>query len=187
MNTVNASTNFTGFQLHLGRSPRVIPPIIPSNLSIELADVGQLAANVLNNLEHDVAQARDNLLHVKIQQAHHMSASRSHDPTYAIGDYVMLSTFNRRHEYKKAGEWHMGKFSPRWDSPYRITNSHPEASTYTLDICSNAFPVYHTSKLKPHRANNSVLFPSHALTHPDPIVNKDGLEEFTVEQILDSC
>jgi hypothetical protein len=75
MNTVNASTNFSGFQLHLGRLPWVIPPMIPSDLPIELANAGQLAAKILNNLEHNVAHAHDNLLHAKIQQAHHASAS----------------------------------------------------------------------------------------------------------------
>jgi hypothetical protein len=98
----------------------------------------------------------------------------------------MLSTFNRRHEYKKAGERWTAKIFPRWDSPYRITKSHPEASTYTLDIWSNAFPVYHTSELKPHHANDPNLFPLHTLTHPGPIVTEDGLEEFTVDQILNS-
>jgi hypothetical protein len=28
MNTVNVSTGFSGFQLRMGRSPRVIPPLI---------------------------------------------------------------------------------------------------------------------------------------------------------------
>jgi hypothetical protein len=32
MNTVNASTGFLPFQLCLGRSPRIIPPIIPYSL-----------------------------------------------------------------------------------------------------------------------------------------------------------
>ena len=36
MNTMNASTNYSGFQLCLGHSLQIIPPIIPSNLSPEL-------------------------------------------------------------------------------------------------------------------------------------------------------
>jgi len=65
---------------------------------------------------------------------------------------------------------------------------HGENNTvaYTLDICSNTFPVYHTSKIKPHHANDPILFPLHTLTHPGPIVTKDGLEEFTIDQILNS-
>ena len=36
MNTVNASTGFSGFQLHLGRSLRLIPPMVPTNLPDDL-------------------------------------------------------------------------------------------------------------------------------------------------------
>jgi hypothetical protein len=160
MNTDNASTNFSAFQLHLGRSPRVIPPIVPSDLPIELADVGVQATTVLNNLLNNTANARDNLLQAKIQQSHHASSSCSPDPNYAIGDMVMLSTLNCWHEYKKRGEHQTAKFFPRWDGPYRVTNAHPTASTYTLDIKSNVFPVYHASELKPHLANDSSLFPN---------------------------
>jgi Chromo (CHRromatin Organisation MOdifier) domain len=186
MNTVNASTNFSGFQLHLGRSPRIIPPMIPSELPEDLADAHGLALTVINNLENDVAEARDNLLHAKIQQAHYASTSQSPDPGYAIGDFVMLSTFNRRREFKKAGRRRTAKLFPRWDGPYRVTTAHLEASTYTLDIRTNAFPVYHTSELKPHHANDPILFPSRTLTHPGPIVTEQGLEEFTIDKILDS-
>ena len=141
---------------------------------------------VLNKLRDDTAQASDNLLQAKIQQAHHASASRSPDPNYAIGDMVMLSTLNRRHEYKKKGEHWTAKFFPRWDGPYHVTKTHTAASTYTLDIKSNAFPVYHASELKPHLTNDSTLFPNHALARPGPILTEDGLEEFTVDQILNS-
>ena len=78
--------------------------MIPSELPEDLADACGLALTVINNLKNDVAEARDNLLHVKIQQVHYASTSRSPDPGYAIGDFVMLSTFNRQREFKKAGE-----------------------------------------------------------------------------------
>jgi hypothetical protein len=32
MNTVNASTGISGFEMKMGRSPRVIPPLVPSEL-----------------------------------------------------------------------------------------------------------------------------------------------------------
>jgi len=71
MNSVNASTGFSGFQLHLGRSPRVILPIVPGNLPVELYDAGQTATALIDRLNNDVAQARDNLLLAKITQIHH--------------------------------------------------------------------------------------------------------------------
>jgi hypothetical protein len=68
--------------------------MVPSSLPGDLAEAGQLALTVINNLEEDIAEVHNNLLHAKIQQAHHASLSRSPDPNYAIRDFVMLSTFN---------------------------------------------------------------------------------------------
>lgn len=185
MNTVNSSTGFSGFQLHLGRSPRIIPPLFTTDMPEDLQDAAKLATNLLNQLANDVTEAQDNLLQAKISQAHHADTSRRPDPHYEVNDLVMLSTANRRHEYKKKGEKRTAKFFPRWDGPYRITHVHPEASTYTLDIPTNAFPVYHVSELKTHHANDPLLFPSRELTQPAPILTADGLEEYLVDEILD--
>jgi hypothetical protein len=95
MNTVNASMGFSGFQLHLGRSPRVIPPMIPETLPEELQDAGVTATSLIEQLQDDVAQARDNLLLEKITQSHHASANRAPDPAYKVNKLVMLSTANR--------------------------------------------------------------------------------------------
>jgi hypothetical protein len=98
----------------------------------------------------------------------------------------MLSTKHRRHQYKKRGEKRTAKFFPRWDGPFQVTHSHPEASSYTLDIWTNAYPVYHASELNPHLANNSTLFPNCEFSQPGPILTANGLEEHTVEEIIDS-
>ena len=186
MNTVNALTNFTGFQLHLGRSPRVIPPLVPSSLEDHLKDAATSALKVIEQLEIDVTKAQDNLLHAKIQQAHHAGASHGPEPNYKIGNLVMLSTANQRHEYKKKGELRMAKFFPWWDGPYTITDVHLEASTYTLNIPTDAYPIYHASKLKTHIANNPNLFPDQQLLQPGPIVTANSLEEYTMDEIIDS-
>jgi hypothetical protein len=96
MNTVNASTRFSGFQLHLGRSLRILPPIVPDTLLIELKDAAETATVLIQHVKDDVAKAWDNLLLTKITQAHHSAAARSPDPHYKVGDLVMLSTTNRR-------------------------------------------------------------------------------------------
>jgi hypothetical protein len=95
MNTINASTGYSSFQLHLGRSPRIIPPLIPGNLPEELRDAAATATSLMNQLSDDIADARDNLLLAKITQAHHAASTRGPDPNYKIGDLVMLSTANR--------------------------------------------------------------------------------------------
>jgi len=186
MNTINASTKFSGFQLHLGRSPRVIPPIIPQTLPLELLNAADTAMTTIQQLTNDVAEARDNLLLTKITQTFHANASRGTDPNYKPGDLVMLSTKHRRHEYKKKGERRTAKFFPRWDGPFRITDSHPEASTYTLDIPTNAYPLYHSSELKPHTPNDPTLFPDREFSQPGPVLTANGLEEHAIEEIIDS-
>lgn len=109
MNTVNASTGFSGFQL--GCSPRVIPPIVPKHLPIELQDAALTAMLVIQQLEDDVAQARDNLLLAKITQSHHANTNHVLDPGFNINDLVMLSTANRRHKYKKRAKNELRSFS----------------------------------------------------------------------------
>jgi hypothetical protein len=186
MNTVNASTGYSGFQLHLGRSPCVIPPLIPSVLSPEHADSLPLISDLIDRLNTDVADARDNLLLAKITQTHHANKSRAPDPLFKIGDFMHLSTANRRHKYKKIGEKRSAKFFPHWDGPFHITDTHPEASTYTLDIPFNTYPTYHVTQLKHYVLNDPILFPNCELSQPGPIVTPSGLEEFFVENIIDS-
>jgi hypothetical protein len=157
MNTVNTSMGLLGFQLHLGCSPHMMPPIVPQLLPVDLQAAGDTAVTIINGLKDDVAQAQDNLLLTKITQAFHVSATRLPDPMYKKDNLVMLSTVNRRHEYKKKGEKCSAKFFPRWDGPYCITDTHPEAS---INIKTNAYHVYHVSLLKPHHANDDKLFPS---------------------------
>jgi hypothetical protein len=139
MNTVNASTGFSGFQLHLGRSPRIIPPIVPSALPTELQDTMKIASDILTHLTDNVAEAHNNLLLTKITQTHHTSSACSAaDPGYKKGDFIMLSTTNRRHEYKKKGEKRTAKFFPRWDGPYRtlliVTQKHPHTHLTYLQM-----------------------------------------------------
>jgi hypothetical protein len=159
-NSINASTGYSGFQLHLGRSPRVIPPLIKPTTPTEHADINITTSKMITCLLSDVADACDNLLIAKITQSHHTAQHRGPDPDFKIGDLVMLSTANWRYEYKKKGEKRTAKFFPHWDGPYKITNKHPEASTYTLNTNSKIFPVFHASELKRCPPNDNSLFPS---------------------------
>jgi hypothetical protein len=92
MNTVNASMGFSGFQLHLGCSPQIMPPIVPQSLPVDLQTAGNTATTIIDRLTNDVAQACDNLLLTKITQAFHASTTRCPDPMYKKNDLVMLST-----------------------------------------------------------------------------------------------
>jgi hypothetical protein len=104
MNSVNASTGYSGFQLHLSHSPQIIPLIIQPNLPTELLNASETASAIIQQLQTDVADTKDNLLLAKITQGHHAVASRGPEPIYSVNDMVMLSTTNRRHKYKTKGD-----------------------------------------------------------------------------------
>jgi hypothetical protein len=74
MNTVNASPSFSGFQLRMGHSPRIIPLVTPPPR--DAPDEEKLACKIIDQLALDVAEAQDNLLTAKINQAEQANKSR---------------------------------------------------------------------------------------------------------------
>jgi hypothetical protein len=113
MNSVNTSTGFSNFHLRLGRSPRIIPPLVPTTLTSPRTTEDDIshARGVIERVQTDIAKAKDNLLLAKIFQAHHANIHRSPEPPFQIGDKVMLSTLHRRQEFKKKGEKRAAKTS----------------------------------------------------------------------------
>ncbi|KAI0081092.1 hypothetical protein K474DRAFT_1558712, partial [Panus rudis PR-1116 ss-1] len=107
MNTVNTSTRFSPFQLHIGRSPRLIPPLAapPPDASPPELNAQQL----LDAIECDVLEAQDNLFLAKTAQAHYADKHRSPETVYSVGDMVLLSTFHRRREYLQRGQSRVAK------------------------------------------------------------------------------
>ena len=184
MNTVNKSTGYTPFQLRLGKSPRVLPPLIPGPPNPSAVHIR--AREVIERLQTDVADAKDNLMVAKISQSYHANKTRRDDPKYAIGDLVILSTLNRRREYKNSEDKRVAKFMPRFDGPYLVTDIHEKASTVTLDLPNtfHIFPIFHTSLVKPFHQNDGCKFPRRTLEKPGP-VDVDGVEEHVVEKIVD--
>jgi hypothetical protein len=96
MNMANKSTRFSGFQLHLGHSPHLIPPFVAASPTLLAsnphADAKHTASKTITCLITDVAEAKDNLLLMKITQSHHADKSRGPDHPYHVNDLVMLST-----------------------------------------------------------------------------------------------
>jgi hypothetical protein len=67
MNTVNLSTGFSPFQLCMGRSPCVIPPL---TLPVPASDKDEIKAwKIIKELKILTMEAQDNLLRAKISQA----------------------------------------------------------------------------------------------------------------------
>jgi len=183
MNTINASTGFSPFQLRMGRSPRVIPPLI-MDADNEVEDIR--AAEVIKRLEADVDEAKDNLLMAKISQSIQVNMDRTDDFPLKIGDRVLLSTLHRRNDYKSKDSKRVAKFMPRFDGPYTITKVDHTHSTVTLDFpnCPNVFPTFHMSQIIPFIENDATLFRSRQLSKPPPIII-DEEEEYFIDKIID--
>jgi hypothetical protein len=150
MNNVNASTGYSGFQLHIGRSPRVVPPLVQPTRD-ESKDE-QAARKVIENIERCVEDAKDCLLKAKVEQEYYSNVGRADDEVYKVGDKVMLSMLNRRREYVHGSnkEKRVAKFLPRFDGPYMVTEVMPQFSAYTIDMLNqlNVFNTFHASQLK---------------------------------------
>ncbi|EJF55693.1 hypothetical protein DICSQDRAFT_24568, partial [Dichomitus squalens LYAD-421 SS1] len=112
MSAINASTGFSRFQLHIGRQPRILPPILSADaqsVALDAPDETRLAENILSSIETDVFEAQDNLLAAKLAQITAANRGRSEDPPYAVGDLVLLSTFHRRRDYMRKGDNRVAK------------------------------------------------------------------------------
>lgn len=188
MNTENASTGVTPFQLKSGHSPRLLPPLTvhesePDETETELVS----AIQIIDNIQRNVKSAQDNLTVAKTQQAHHANKHRGPEDVYQVGDMVMLSTQNRRREYANKHEKRSAKFFPRFDGPYRVVKSFPEKSEYTLKLpgSTKIFPGFHASLLQRHVPNDADLFPNREHARPGPVITEDGQEEWEVECIVD--
>ena len=187
LNTVNASTGFTGFQLKTGHSPRIIPPLVPTVPAADEIDDVERALAILKRLDDDILEARDNLLRAKVHQADQANKHRAAEVVYNEGDSVMLSTFHRRREYVQKDQKRVAKFMPRFDGPYRITKSFPERSVYTLDMpnAPELYPTFHSTLLTKHLPNDDVLFPGRVRRHPGTIMTENGEVEWWVDEIID--
>lgn len=185
MNTINQSTGFTPFQLRLDHNPRLIPPLIPNTDLSPLLPAQLTAQSVIDRLEHDLWEAKDNMIKSKISQAQQANRLHRIGFPFEVGQRVYLSTLHRRREYKSENEKRVVKFMPRFDGPYKIIKIDPAHSTVTLDLPSSPdiFPVFHTSEILPFIENDDVLFPSHALHAPEPVCVNDNLE-YVIEKSL---
>jgi hypothetical protein len=150
MNTINVSSGFSPFQLHMGHSPCLIPPIAPALAEEASSDVDTaLALALIKCITLDIKEAKDNLLAAKVAQAEFANRHRGDEIVYSVGDKVMLSTIHRCREYMQKNSDRVAKFMPRFDGPFLMIKAFPEKSIYTLELPNepNRFPTFHASLL----------------------------------------
>jgi hypothetical protein len=147
-----------------------------------------MRSELMERVNQDLAEAKDNLMLAKVFQADQANRRRGPEDIYAIDDMVMLSTANRRRDYASTGSGRSAKLFPRHDGPYRVVDAHPQTSTYRLDIPnapSNFCFTFHASQLKRFVPNDRDLFPERELSRDGPVVLPDGREEHVIERVLD--
>ncbi|KIM73091.1 hypothetical protein PILCRDRAFT_81401 [Piloderma croceum F 1598] len=87
MNTVNILTGFSPFQLWMGWSPRIIPPLSPAVVKSALLETDSAAVLALiEPINLDVSEE------AKFTNQHITNQHRSDEVPYAVGDNIMLLT-----------------------------------------------------------------------------------------------
>jgi hypothetical protein len=80
MNSVNASLEFSNFQIHLGRSPHLIPPFVLETFIAPTWDIDiTCAQDLIMQLQVDIAEVKDNLL---LKYSKHTILIKTDPPKY---------------------------------------------------------------------------------------------------------
>jgi|ERR1700761_1616516 len=131
MNTINASTQFTPFQLRFGKAARILPPVIlPENIG----ESEQTVLDIITRMQPMQMEAQDNLLIAKVWQAHQENTHRQLAFPFKVGGQVVLSTAHRCRIYKTGDERHIAMFVPHFDGLYPIISTNERHSTVTLAL-----------------------------------------------------
>ena len=165
-----------------------IPPLVPEEGATDVEGLDATAATALvERISQNVCEAQDNLLTAKISQAEFANRHRGDEIIYVVGDKVMLSTIHRRREYIQKHSGCVAKFLLHFDGPFLVTKTHPEKSSYTLELPNepDCFATFHAPLLRPHVPNDNDLYPSRRFAQPGPVVTADGTEEWVIDCIID--
>ena len=132
-------------------------------------------------------QAQDNLLQAKVQQAFYANKYYQPEVKDNIGDKVILTTLHRCHKYKRKDHLGVAKSMPCQDGPYTAVDTHPQTSSYTLDLPNspNIFPVFHSSELSLASSNDASSFLSCSIPEPFPVITSKGYKEQVIDSFID--
>jgi flavin-binding protein dodecin len=110
INSVNVSMGFSGFQICMGQSPQIIPPLVLGTVTKETSETCA-AHSIISQIEADIAEAKDTLIGVKVMQAFFANKNRGCEDAYCVNDRVMLATSHCRREFKASNKSRVANFS----------------------------------------------------------------------------
>jgi hypothetical protein len=127
---------------------------------------------VIERLQQDVLEAKDNMLQAKTAQSLAMNEHRTDAFPFQKRSCVLLSTLHRQQDYKAKDKKRVAKFMPRYDGPYLVTDITLEISTITINMPNhlNTFPTFHSSQVRRFVENDKVRFPGCALAEPSLVL-----------------
>jgi hypothetical protein len=182
---VNEATGVAPFKMVLSFVPEIHPHLsIPAEVP--------LVEDMLAERQAGITAARDELAASKIREAEQVNWHRREEPTWSIGDLVMINSKDRRVRYKTGvlqngkKETCSAKLFPHWDSLYPITEAFPEQSQYRLNLSpeDKLHNMFNINKLKLYVTNDVEKFPDREPARPEPVIVGGG-EEYFVEAIMD--
>ena len=179
-NSLHSATGFTPFFLNYGYHPRA--DTLAQEQPINTAEItNDTAMNLVTTLDSILRQAKAHL--EKAQDTMKMHADQRRDfRTFAVGEYVLLSTRNLTTNRPSA------KLEYRHIGPYKIIEQVTDtAYKLELPLTSKAHNVFHVSLLEPYineNPANDTTIPTTASGSPPVVV--DDKEFYAIDRILDS-
>jgi len=115
MNMPNGSMGVSPFVLKTRCSPWLLPPLVipPTTTDDPNEPPHEVEAQAfMEMMEEEMNAAKDSLLTAKIQQVHFTNKDHIPDPTFHVGDKVMLAMAHRWRDYIHTKDRHVAKFMP---------------------------------------------------------------------------
>ena len=170
--SVNATTTLTPFYVNYGIHPRTVPLDL-------LTSENPASTRFLKNMQDAVQEARNQIVKANSKAAEYANKRRN-PSTFKVGDKVWLSTKNLSLEDGSGSR----KLNPKYCGPFEISED-INGVTYRLKLSQpmtqrGIHNAFHASLFKPFYEDEF----KRKTPPPEPMIFKDGHEEYEVEKIL---
>ncbi len=126
----------------------------------------------------NLVDAHNTIIKPQVFQIHTTNKRQKEEPKISAGDLVYLSTKNLN---LPKGRAH--KLCPKLVGPYKIIQTQPESSNYTLELptalqTQGIISTFHVALLQPYHASSNALFSNHLQPEPYGFGAADDQEWF---------